>query len=81
MEKKRTYRYIEKNHTSSEVDKSQDGENINSITKKKTIKKNKIEYNVTKIEYEISRRKLIQYFEEKQRIVWFFRFKRWRKSR
>ena len=35
MAKKNTYKYIERNHTPSEEDKSQDGASKDSITKKR----------------------------------------------
>ena len=63
---KKNYKYIE-NHTSSEEDKSQDDANKYSI-----IKEEKIEDVDSKIEYEISLRKLIKKVEERQRIVWVF---------
>ena len=72
---KKNYKYIE-NHTSSEEDKSQDDASKYSI-----IKEEKIEDVDSKIEYEISLRKLIKKVEERQRIVWVFWLKRLKTSK
>ena len=57
---KKTLKFILKNHTSNEEDKSQDGARKDSITKKRRQSKR------AKIEDEISRRKLIQKLKEKR---------------
>ena len=65
MAKKRTYKFIEKNHSSSEEEKSQDGEREDLVTKMRSqTKRAKIEDVDSKIEYEISRRKLVQKLQE-----------------
>ena len=65
MTKKELINLLKKNHSSSEKEKSQDGEREDPETKKRSqSKRAKIEDVDSKIKYEISRRKLVQKLQE-----------------